>query len=188
MAECESACIVWKGLMREQPAGKPSALEAFSMVLLGRADRYLLLRRAETKRFAPGRWTGVGGRIEAREFSDLWGAALREVREETGITAAEITDFTLRRVLLQARPGERLTVLLYFTGSLAAPVLPSSTEGTLGWVTVEELGRLDIIENTRLVIQLLIEDARRDPAGHEPVRVGVAHFRQNGELAQIAWA
>lgn len=168
--------------------GEHNAVEAYSMVLLNHGDRYLLLRRAETKRFAPGRWTGLGGRVEEGEFAGLQAAALREVREETGIAAAEIADFSLRRALLQASPGESLTVLLYFTGSLTAPVLPLSPEGTLGWVTAEELDRLDIIENTRLVIPLLIEDVRRDPSGNEAVRVGAAHFRPDGRLARIVWA
>ncbi len=167
---------------------KHNALEAYSMVLLNHADRYLLLRRAETKRFAPGRWTGLGGRVEEGEFADLQAAALREVREEAGIPAAEIADFTLRRALLQARPGESLTVLLYFTGSLGVPVQPQSPEGTLEWVTTGDLERLNIIDNTRLVIPLLIEDMRRDPAGKEPIRGGAAHFRPDGELARIVWA
>ncbi|CCF84886.1 NUDIX domain-containing protein [Nitrolancea hollandica] len=166
---------------------KHNALEAYNMILLCHAGRYLLLRRAGTKRFAPGRWTGLGGRVEEGEFADLHAAAFREVREETGIPAAEIADFTLRRALLQARPGESLTVLLYFTGTLGEPVQPLSSEGTLEWVTEGDLERLDIIENTRLVIPLLIEDVRRDPAGNEPVRVGAAHFRRDGELARIAW-
>lgn len=174
--------------MQKPSDDNPNALEAYSMILLRHGGRYLLLRRAGTKRFAPGRWTGLGGRVEDGEFADLQTAALREVREETGIPAAKISDFTLRRALLQARPGKSLTVLLYFTGSLGVPVQPSSSEGTLEWVTTGDLERLDIIENTRLVIPLLIEDMRRDPAGKEPVRIGAAHFMPDGELAQIAWA
>ncbi len=167
---------------------KHNVLEAYSMVLLCHAGRYLLLRRAGTKRFAPGRWTGLGGRFEEGEFADLQTAALREVREETGIPATEIADFTLRRALLQARPGAPLTVLLYFTGTLSESVQPQSPEGTLEWVTTGDLERLDVIENTRLVIPLLIEDVRRDPAGKEPVRVGATHFMLDGELARIVWA
>jgi len=40
---------------------KLNAFAAFSLILLRHGERYLLLRRAETKRFAPGRWTGIGG-------------------------------------------------------------------------------------------------------------------------------
>jgi len=97
-------------------------------------------------------------------------------------------DFTLRRALLHAKPGEPLTLLLYFTGSLPAPALPASPDGTLAWVTTGDLDSLDIIENTRLVIPLLIADLQRNPLGHEPVRVGAAHHHPNGRLERIVWA
>jgi 8-oxo-dGTP diphosphatase len=167
---------------------KPNAFAAYSLVLLRHGDRYLLLRRAETKRFAPGRWTGLGGRIEDGEFADLQRSALRELAEEAGIDATEVADFALRRALLHAKPGEPLTLLLYFTGSLSAPVLPATSEGTLSWVTAEELKGLDIIENTRLVLPLLIADLQRDPPGHETVWIGAAHYHEDGRLERIVWA
>ena len=170
------------------PAPAPNALAAYTVVLLRHAGRYLLLQRAATKRFAPGRWTGIGGLVEDGEFGDLRAAALRELREETGIEAAAVDAFTLRRALLHARPGGPLTVLLYFTGSLRAGLLPDCPEGTLAWVAPDELAGLDVIETTRPVLPLLIADEARDPAGGEPVRLGIAHYRPDGAFERVIWS
>ncbi len=135
-----------------------NAVACYSMILLTCESRYLLLQRAANKRFAPGRWTGLGGRVEPHEFDDLQSAARRELMEETGLTSDAVPELTLRRVLLHNRPGAPLTLLLYFTGRLAEPVTPTCPEGTLHWVTQENIPSLDIIENTAEVIPLLIED------------------------------
>lgn len=164
------------------------ALAAYTVILLEHGGRYLLLRRAAGKAFAPGRWTGIGGRVEADETGALAASALRELAEETGIVAAQITPLVLRRALCHARPGGPLTVLLYYTARLAEPLLPPCSEGTLAWVAPEELAALDVIETTRPVLPLLVADMARDPLGREPVRLGAAAYDAAGTLRRVVWA
>lgn len=166
---------------------KPNAIAAFTVAVLRQGEHYLLLQRAATKQFAPGRWTGIGGRVELDELDDLRGAALRELAEETGIGATDVENLTLRRALLHNRPANPLTLLLYFTGQLRTMALPACTEGTLAGMTRRQLLELDIIESTRRVLPLLIEDELRDPCGRETVRVGAAHFQADGLLAEVVW-
>ena len=88
-----------------------------------------MLERAATKRMHPGLWTGMGGRVEADEMGDLTASALRELHEESGIGARDVTDFALRRVVFHARPGAPLTTLLYFTGTLTTACCRTARKG-----------------------------------------------------------
>lgn len=164
----------------------PNAAALYTATIFQHSQRYLLLQRAPTKRLAPNRWTGIGGRVEPQELNDLRAAALRELREETRLTEADIANFTLRRVLFHNRRNEPITTLLYFTGVLAEALTPDCTEGVLRWMTPEEMSEVDIIETTRLTLPLLIQDLARDPLGQEPVRLGLADYRRH-RLENILW-
>src|SRR5690625_4277973 len=66
----------------------------------------LLLHRAETKAIHPGRWTGLGGHVEPTEISTPAQSCLREIREEAGLGAGDLSGFRLRCIILRQRATE----------------------------------------------------------------------------------
>ena len=166
---------------------KPNQINAYTIILLEHAGQYLLLQRAATKRIAPNRWTGVGGRIEADEYADTYASALRELAEETGFRPEDITFFGLRRVLLHNRPDGPLTLLLYYTGLLTSRSTPLCPEGSLHWVSPDQLADLEIIETTRPVLSLLIEDMQHDPTNQDLIQLGLAIYDANVRFLGVVW-
>jgi 8-oxo-dGTP diphosphatase len=173
--------------MEQQFPDRRTELASFTMVLLRCDDRYLMLQRSSEKLFAPGRWSGIGGRVEPHEMDDLYASARREILEETGIEDRSIRNLVLRRALLQIRPGYPLTVLLYVTGETDQRVNREFREGSLHWLAAGEIAEVDVIENTGMVIPLLIDDMRRDPSGSEPVVTGACAFGEDGVLESLVW-
>src|SRR5512143_3868259 len=105
-----------------------------TLVFLTRADRVLLLRGAPTKRIWANKYNGIGGHIERDE--DVYSAALREVREETGLEVAD-----LRLVGLINIDGDQPAgiMLFVFTAESRSGNPSPSEEGTLEWIHRDQL-------------------------------------------------
>ena len=161
------------------------SLDIRTVVILFHAGRLLLLKRAAWKTFAPNRWTGLGGKVEPNELSDLLSAARRELFEETDLSPDEVSNLCLRRTLFFHHPIEGLVCLLYFTGEARTNRVPACSEGTVHWVSPDDLAVLDVIENTARVLPLLDEDVRRD---NRRITCGVASYDDDGQLRNIAWS
>lgn len=98
-------------------------------------DDVLLLRGAPDKRIWPNRYNGVGGHLERDE--DVFSAALREIREETGL---DVRDLRLRGLINVDAGDPQLGILVFvFTAVAAERAARRSEEGHLQWLPCEEV-------------------------------------------------
>ena len=132
-----------------------AGLNVYVTVFLFRKNRVLLLERSSRKRFAPGRWTGVGGRVEPGEMSDLETAALRELSEEAGIPAEDVQNLEIRVVLTRIEDGD-VTTVVFFSGHTHRESMPECNEGRLKWVELDRVDDLDLVENARYALDLAL--------------------------------
>jgi|WetSurMetagenome_2_1015567.scaffolds.fasta_scaffold1164970_1 8-oxo-dGTP diphosphatase len=166
---------------------KTDTLEAYSVSVLRHKDQFLLLQRSPEKQFAPAKWTGLGGHVETDEYERLRASALREVQEESGILPQDIRNFVLRRAVLVSRHFQPFRVILYFTGLLDHFVTPICPEGILSWKSQADFDDLDIIETTRPILDLLIDDMDHDPNGLQLPKTGIAVFNGDGAFEKEIW-
>lgn len=161
------------------------AAKLFTVIFLLHGNSVLMLRRADWKKFAPGRWTGLGGRVESSEFEDLGLAARRELFEETDLEPTEVSPLVLRRTLTFFNEEEGLVTLLYFTGDAASRRVPTCTEGSLAWTDWSALNLFDVIENTARVMGIIHADLERPVVR---IRCGVAVLDERGRFVDLHFA
>ncbi len=102
------------------------------------ATKIVLLKRAFTKKFAPGMYTGIGGKVE--EGETLLDSAYRELKEETGIENVRLNEFA--KVIIDEKEA-----LIYFWGKYQED-LPTSDDGTLEWISTNKVLSKNIIPTT----------------------------------------
>jgi len=123
-------------------------------------------------------YTGMaGGHFEQDELNDARACVLRELREETGLTEADVENLSMRYVTLRLKNGE-IRQNYYFFGDLKDEVLKNwglavggrfaqavterrqvvlehipSTEGRLEWVPNEKLLELEMPASAKYMIE-----------------------------------
>jgi 8-oxo-dGTP diphosphatase len=118
-----------------------------------RAGKLLLAQRANPPQY----WTLPGGRVEFGE--DAASAAVRELREETGVEA-EVLGFAGFREVISRRGGNLHFVVLAFAARWVAGEAAASAEAAaVEWIDPAELGRFktteglaEIVENARRIV------------------------------------
>jgi len=119
-------------------------------------DKVLLMKRSMNRTLNPGKWAPVGGHLEPNEINDPAGACLREIKEEAGIPPEDVSDFSLRFIILRNNNG-LIYVNYLFTGVLSKlPLLPYCEEGVLEWVDFYALPgygmTFSIIESAKILV------------------------------------
>jgi 8-oxo-dGTP diphosphatase len=127
------------------------------LVFVTDGDDVLLLRGALTKRIWPGLLNGLGGHLEAGE--DPLGAAIREVREESGIELRPI-DLSLRAVISIDAGDPRLGILNFvFTATCSSRKVAASHEGGLEWHRKADLAALPLVGDLPWLLPRLFGDS-----------------------------
>jgi len=116
----------------------PITLTNGAAVFLRHGDKYLLMKRAPNRKVAPDVWSGVGGHMECDELNDPQAACLREVWEESGITAEQISNLTLRYIIVRCFRDTIRQTYIYFGKTDAEPI-DKTDEGELYWIPESEL-------------------------------------------------
>jgi len=142
----------------EQPVMAVSAI-------VRRGGRYLLVRRGNPP--ALDRYAFPGGRVE--EGETLAEAALRELREETGLAWRNARAHSSHHLITQDAEG-RVTHCFVLTAHLVdvdqdQVAVAGDDALDVGWFTVEETRRLDMPESVRACIDSVEQDARQEWQG-----------------------
>lgn len=108
-------------------------------VYIMHGDEVLMFKRSEKKKNFPGFWSIPGGHVD--EGEDPLAAAIREVKEETGITVTP-DNMKLKVVALhQHLDRNELYVAFAFTATIPEKITPpaSTEEGTAHWVKKSDM-------------------------------------------------
>ena len=103
------------------------------LTILRAGSAMLLLRRTKADALQ-GKYIPIGGHVDP--FESPRHAALREVREETGLVVDEVA---FRGVLVETSPTAYNWVTFIYSADVARFAPPECAEGVLEWVEVERL-------------------------------------------------
>lgn len=140
-------------------------------------DDVLLMKRAAHKRVFPSRYNGVGGHIERDE--DPLESARREILEETGLSVGRLR----LRAVYNIDAGEMSGILLFvFIGWAESREVIANDEGTLHWISRDEIMTLDLVEDIPHILPRILDM----PDNATPLFVHVSYDAQDKLVMRFA--
>jgi len=106
-------------------------------------------------------WKGIsfpGGHVEPGE--SFFESAVREVKEETGLTVSELESCGVID-WLNTSNGERYLVFLYKTDKFSGELLPETDEGRVFWIDIEELKRQSSENGFQNYLPMFLTDSHK---------------------------
>ena len=113
-------------------------------------------------RVANNKYIGsAGGHFEKEELNDAKMCALREMKEELGLSEGDVEKLKLRYITLRLKNGE-IRQNYYFFGRLKTERPLQSTEGELHWFTYEEAENLHMPASAKHMMLHYLKTGRFD--------------------------
>lgn len=123
-----------------------------TLIFIIRGDRVLLLRGAAHKRIWANKYNGIGGHIERDE--DVYAAAVREVREETGLV---VDDLRLAGLInIDGDQPAGIMLFVFTATSRSGDPIPSE-EGSPEWINRDQLAQIDLVEDLPAILPRALE-------------------------------
>ncbi|MDP2665575.1 MAG: NUDIX domain-containing protein [bacterium] len=132
--------------------------------------KYLITRRALTKKRFPGKWTVPGGRLETSDYvnlpkdtKDYWYNVLeqvlrREVKEEVGLTIKNI-EYVTSLATIHADGSPSLVISCMADWERGEVTLQESETDQFAWVSLEEAKGYELLDG--IYDELVMAEAHR---------------------------
>ena len=114
--------------------------------------KYLMLHRVKKNDINHDKWIGIGGKFEEKESPE--DCALREVKEETGLT---LTSYAYRGLVTFVSDRYETEYMHLFTADGFTGELIDCDEGTLEWVDKALVPTLPTWAGDRIFLELLAQ-------------------------------
>ncbi len=151
-------------------------LRPMTAIYITRGDEILLLYRIGS-RVVGNSYTGsAGGHMEADEFRDPNACVLRELQEETGLTAETLSGLSLRYITMRNKNGEIRQNYYYFAALKDGIEVSASEEGRLEWHAMDALADLPMPVTARHVVDHYLAIGRFDDKLYGGVTTADATF------------
>jgi 8-oxo-dGTP diphosphatase len=130
-----------------------------TLAFVTHGDDVLLIRGSPEKRIWPNLYNGIGGHVEPNE--DIYSAARREIREETGLA---VRDLRLRGMVnIQGGSQDPGVLLFVFTACATGRGVRPSAEGTPVWVQRDRADTVELVEDLRVLLPRVLTMGPDDP-------------------------
>ena len=135
-------------------------LRCMTATYISRGEEMLLLYRVGS-RVVPPSYCGIGGHFETQELNDARACALRELREETGLTLEDLSGFRMRYACMRLKNGEIRQNYYFFAELAPGAQLPQNCdEGRLEWTAYGELLDKEMPHSAYYVIEHYLKEGR----------------------------
>jgi 8-oxo-dGTP diphosphatase len=143
-----------------------------TLIFLTRGDEILLIKGASNKRLWANLYNGIGGHIEPGE--DLLSAAQRELAEETGLQPDDL--WLCGTVIIDSGNNPGIGIFI-FRGETTAIEVTASAEGTLEWISLNQVFDLPLVEDLPTLLPKVLVASR----GSVPISA-LYRYDANGNL------